>query len=178
MEKEWLKELVEQGLSITQIATHGNVCSSTVRYWLKKFDLRTVRWDHGKIPKDFNFPRKCSKCGETRPKKFYGNKRYTCGKCQNKYNHQKGRDNRKKALEHLGGKCIICGYNDYSCSLDFHHLCPETKDPNFKSYRGWTWERTIKELESCVIVCRNCHQAIHTGLLDLKDTAGRTGDDS
>ena len=166
MEEAHLKELVEKGLSTYKIAALENVASSTVRYWLRKFNLKTVRGKHGKVPKDFDFPRKCA-CGETDANKFYGNKKSICGKCQSKYNLKKGQVNRQRALEFLGNKCVICEYNTYTCSLDIHHLNPDGKDPNFRSYRGWSWGRIKEELSECVLLCRNCHAAVHTGCLKM-----------
>lgn len=67
---------------------------SNIKYWLDKYELRT-----NKLPRF-----KCQ-CGEADPKKLYGNKRYICGKCHNKYVIEKGRDNKKKMVDLLGGKC-------------------------------------------------------------------------
>lgn len=110
---------------------------------------------------------KCSKCGETDPNKFYGRKRCTCGKCHNEYTIQKGRENKEKALKYLGGRCVICGFDTYSCSLEFHHTDPSEKDKNFEHLRNWSWDRIIVELDKCKILCSNCHHAVHAGLLNI-----------
>lgn len=109
---------------------------------------------------------KCYICGEENPDKFYGNKTKTCGKCHNKQNIEKGKENKRFAIEYLGGKCICCGFNKYPCSLDIHHKNPSEKDANFGSYKGWSRERLIKELDKCVLLCSNCHNAYHNGYLD------------
>ena len=143
-------------------------CSQTnVRYWLKKYGLKVKRGPRGKLPKDFVTQRKCSVCGETSPDKFYGNKRCICAKCHNNYNHELGRENRKYALYLLGDKCIVCGFDKYKCALDIHHVDPVIKDPNFSGYRGWSRKRIEKEVKNCVLLCRNCHAAVHSGEINL-----------
>lgn len=106
---------------------------------------------------------KCE-CGETNPDKFYGNKRSICGKCHNQYTIKVGQEKRKKGIDLLGGKCLLCGYSKYCGSLDFHHVSPEVKDDKFDQMRGWSWSRIQKELENCVLLCRNCHGEVHAGV--------------
>lgn len=71
---------------------------------------------------------------------------------------------RKKelAVERMGGKCSICGYDKCLSALEFHHLDRETKEesPTYVIMR-WSWERAKKELEKCILVCSNCHREIH-----------------
>ncbi len=106
---------------------------------------------------------RCLKCGNTAPDNFYGTKKHICKQCHNKYTHAKGKEKRMYALEKLGGKCVSCGFNKYPCSLDIHHTDPSIKDEHFKSIRGWSLERIDREMESCVLLCRNCHSAYHSG---------------
>ncbi len=110
---------------------------------------------------------KCTKCGETNPDKFYGHKRTWCGACHNIYTSNQGRSKRERIIEYLGGCCSDCGYKKYTCSLDVHHFDPSKKDPSFASARGWSWERIEKELQGCCLLCKNCHAAVHAGLLQL-----------
>jgi hypothetical protein len=166
MEQEILKSLVAKGLTTREISEHQKCSQTTVRYWLKKFGLRVRRGPKGKIPKDLILPRKCA-CGETDPTKFYGHKKSICGKCQNQYNIEQRKKVRDKALEYYGGKCKRCGFNKYSCALDFHHIDPESKDINFNSAWSWSWPRLRKELDKCILLCKNCHAAVHTGELKL-----------
>lgn len=41
MDRVKLEELVNEGLSIRNIASNLNFSASTIRYWLSKYDLRT-----------------------------------------------------------------------------------------------------------------------------------------
>lgn len=156
--------LVERGDTLKQIAKTLLTSQSNVRYWLKKFDLKLKRGARGKKPKDFSFPRKCS-CGETDPNKFYGNKTTICGKCHCKNTLQKGRDNRVYILDKLGGKCVNCFFDKWKASLDVHHLDPSKKDVAFSTIRYWSKDKIDKEIEKCVLLCRNCHAAHHSGEL-------------
>lgn len=58
--------------------------------------------------------------------------------------------------------CSICGYNKNFAALDFHHINPEEKEQKMNQLLGKrpTPER-IKELDKCILVCKNCHAEIH-----------------
>jgi len=75
---------------------------------------------------------------------------------------------RIKSIEYKGGKCISCGYNKCNEALDFHHI-DESKKEFGLSEKGMTrsWERTMKELDKCILVCANCHRELHHGKLQL-----------
>lgn len=104
---------------------------------------------------------KCQFCGETDCKEFYGHKKTVCGDCHNQYTTRLGKSKRDYAIQKLGGCCVVCGYNKFSGSLDIHHLNPAVKDSRFKNFRGWSIERIKKEIENCVLLCRNCHNEHH-----------------
>ena len=74
---------------------------------------------------------------------------------------------RQKAIDYLGGKCIICGYNKYYGSIDLHHLDPSKKDSNFSSLRGWSWKKIKKEIINCVPLCKTCHGEVHGGIIKI-----------
>lgn len=171
MKKEELEVFIEKGLSIRGISEASGIPYSNVRYWLKLYKLSTIvpKYNKGGVgPKRLHreLGHRC-KCGETDPSKFYGKKYSLCGKCQNTYNTEKGREKRLYVINKLGGKCVYCGYSKYHCSLDTHHLDPAIKDPDFKGLRGWSYERIDKEIESCILLCRNCHAAVHSGFITI-----------
>ena len=85
-----------------------------------------------------------------------------CGrKC--KLNDHVTRNRRKwkqRAVELLGGKCVVCGYNKCVRALHFHHL----RDKEFSiSDSGCTrsWKRVEAELQKCILLCSNCHAEQH-----------------
>jgi len=155
MDKKLLNSFIEQGLSTTKIAKEFTCSQTNIMYWVKKYKLIT-----NPKPKDFH----CS-CGETRQEKFYRNKKTICRHCHNKYTIKKYKETRDKILEFLGDKCSQCGFDKFKSALDVHHLDPTIKDKNFSHSRGWKWNRLEKELKGCVLLCKCCHAAIHSGEL-------------
>lgn len=105
----------------------------------------------------------CQHCGETNPSKFYPRMKSNCKDCHNKHTWLRMESNVQYAKALYGNKCSICGYNKCTAALDFHHVDPSTKDPNFKRSRGWSRDRLLQELKRCILVCANCHREIHFG---------------
>ena len=110
----------------------------------------------------------CSNChreieGETSLKEKYGNNPNTNEKQLIKQ-EEKRRLNKKKALEYLGGKCQVCGYNKFSKALECHHMNPEKKEEKLCELYSKPWAIIQKELDKCVLVCSNCHREIHDGI--------------
>lgn len=159
-----LTELVNKHATIKEMALYFDVGFTTIRYWLKKYQLRTKRGPHGKIPKDMVVPRHCA-CGETDPSKFYGHKRTVCGICHNRYTLAQGQARKQRVREYLGGCCQLCGFAKYTAALHVHHKDPSKKSPNFNTSRGWSWTNLLKELQHCVLLCANCHAALHNNEL-------------
>lgn len=152
MERNELKIHVELGHSSYHIAKVLNISPSKVRYWLKKFGLSTKPY-RPCVPK--------CRCGETNPANFYGHKTSTCAKCHNGYTKKVGQETKQYVIAKLGGRCSNCAYNKYAGALDIHHTNPKLKDPNFRSLKGWGRARIDKEINSCILLCKNCHAEIH-----------------
>ena len=67
-----------------------------------------------------------------------------------------------------GGRCILCGYDEFPGALQFHHL--DRKQKSFGlAMRGLT--RSIaalrKEAAKCVLLCANCHAKVEWGAEEL-----------
>jgi 5-methylcytosine-specific restriction endonuclease McrA len=99
----------------------------------------------------------CKKCGA--PTK----KAVVCGSCRVTAWRQK---RKLKAIEYKGGKCILCGFSKYNSALEFHHLDPSQKDFALVS-KTISWERMKEELDKCVLLCSNCHHAVHSKEVEL-----------
>lgn len=54
--------------------------------------------------------------------------------------------------------CKDCGYNEHFAALDFDHLGDKEYNIAELSRRGWCWERILREIEKCEVVCSNCHR--------------------
>jgi 5-methylcytosine-specific restriction endonuclease McrA len=72
-------------------------------------------------------------------------------------------------LECFGGKCQLCGYDKYKSVLHLHHIHPEQKTHSFDNNLYWDLELLKVELRKCILLCSNCHMAIHTGCLHAVD---------
>ena len=70
-----------------------------------------------------------------------------------------------KLVEYKGGKCELCGYSKCFAALEFHHKDPKVKDFTIGG-KSWSFERLKSEVDKCILVCSNCHQEIHSNLLD------------
>ncbi|MBW3636690.1 MAG: hypothetical protein KY445_09540 [Armatimonadetes bacterium] len=151
-----MQALVERGLSASQIALEIGCSQINVRRWLKKYGLG--------IEAERSFL--CVRCGETDAAKFTSHKAI-CRSCYEMEIKKRRGDARHKALAHLGARCALCGFEKFEVALDVHHIDPTIKDPNFHAMRGWSFDEIEKELRGCVVLCKNCHAAIHAGLISL-----------
>ena len=115
---------------------------------------------------------KCVKCGqiEKKPYKVKSGRRKGkiqsyCRKCNHQNTLDRQRDFKKQCVEYKGGKCVVCGYNKYIGALDFHHTDPSIKDFGISKFRNTSFKKNEviikKELDKCILVCRNCHAEIH-----------------
>ena len=150
--------------TIRQISELETTSFTNIRYWLAKYGLRTKGRQVGQSTKKH----KCV-CGQKDPKQFYGHQKVLCKGCHQTKTIKRQRDNKQKARNWLGGKCVHCNFDKFQVALDIHHLDPGIKDPNFNRSASWSWERVQKELVDCVLLCRNCHMAYHAGLLTEVD---------
>jgi hypothetical protein len=64
------------------------------------------------------------------------------------------------------GGCIACGEKE-TCCLVFHHPDPSVKEVSVSRAEGYGMERARKEIEKCVVLCMNCHNKHHAGILDI-----------
>lgn len=73
----------------------------------------------------------------------------------------KGRINKRKLVEYLGGKCMKCGYNKYLSILEFHHIRDKNFNINVKLGNGCALPFLKKEVDKCLLLCPNCHRELH-----------------
>ena len=101
----------------------------------------------------------CKKCNKIYQREHYKNNK--------EYYHQRNIKRRKELKQLLfdikrKSKCNVCRENHPAC-LDFHHKNPDKKKISISLIpsRFWSDERTLKEIEKCVILCANCHRKAH-----------------
>jgi hypothetical protein len=154
MKKEILEKLVNDGNSIRDICKITNKSFSSIRYWIKKYELKTHkrRWDR-EPGNEKNT--KCVFCeNETK------NGCYYCQCCHQKLNRLRYRI---ALIKYKGGKCVDCGYEGNISVLEFHH-----KDHTQKEFGIGdgikSWETMKKEVDKCELLCSNCHRIRHSEL--------------
>ena len=92
-------------------------------------------------------------------------KRFRCRKCSTDAVTKRRKKIKFLAVEYKGGCCSKCGYNKSVWALDFHHLNPTEKDFSIGTDGNTrSWDEVKKELDKCIMVCRNCHAEIHEEL--------------
>ena len=87
-----------------------------------------------------------------------------CGSCLVNAN----RVNRKEFLvKHLGGKCVLCGYDKCVKALHFHHIEPSSKKFTVSGNHCRNMVDLLKEVEKCCLLCANCHTEVEAGFTSL-----------
>jgi hypothetical protein len=170
MEKKIFEAFIDKGYTQRQIGKDLKLSHTAVRYWLKKFKLKT----NGK-PKEkakiINGCKICTECKENKTvKEFYlrtDKKNYAskCKKCANKYYGNRIKDVKIKMIEYKGGECERCELklkDSHYSVFDFHHLDPKTKDVKFDKIKFRKWEKIKSEIDKCALLCSNCHRITHS----------------
>jgi len=78
---------------------------------------------------------------------------------KNLRHRERSKANKIKLLELHGNMCYICGYDEESSILHFHHIDPLTK--SFSVLKNG-YASAVKESAKCILVCPNCHYCIHS----------------
>ena len=156
MEKEKLQQLLDDGKSIREIAKIYNKGYSTVRHWMKKYDLKSKNEQFHKIyftEEDLEI------------KRLRHNKKTT------EVNRRRAFKRKAELIEEMfDGGCVCCGYNRCITALEFHHLNPKNKSFGLDVAKigQINYDSFKEEAEKCVILCSNCHREVHQELIDLK----------
>jgi hypothetical protein len=167
MKKNSLIEMVSKGMSLNGIAKVSGKGQTTVRYWLKKYELKTKADWYYKNKGAKNCPR-CNKVMSL--DNFYqrrgvaGGSVY-CKRCTNDQTIERMRHTKRLCIEYKGGKCEKCGYDKYDGALEFHHLDPSKKDFEISKKKATNIDSLKPELDKCILLCSNCHRELHGGMV-------------
>ena len=85
-------------------------------------------------------------------------------RCYGCTQRERRRTTKQYGIDLKGGKCQLCGYSRCISSLTFHHLDPKEKEFNISSCT-FSQKRIQEEFEKCILVCRNCHGELESGLV-------------
>lgn len=182
--REDLERLVEEGLSIAQIAEALDRGKATVRHWLIRYGLKT-QGGRGRRPSGqataakqaglLTTTMRCVRHGETA---FCLDARgyYRCKRCRSEAVVRRRKKVKAILVEEAGGACCICGYDRNMRALHFHHLDPSQKrhEINAKGV-ALALEKLRVEARKCVLLCSNCHAEVEDGLASIPaDALDRT----
>lgn len=73
---------------------------------------------------------------------------------------------KERAVELLGGECLVCGYDRCAKAMDFHHKDPSKKVFKIAGRAAFT-EELKSELRKCLLLCCRCHREYHSGFINL-----------
>jgi transposase len=170
IEQEQLQALVEEGLSVRQIAARCDVSATTVRHWLQRYELKTqpAHYARRDEPRPEEVLRECGThgWGSFVPVGAAGG--FRCARCNVQAVTERRRRVKEILVAEAGGRCVTCGFDAYVGALQFHHLDPATKAFEV-SRQGITrsLQRLRSEAQKCVLLCANCHAMVEAGLLTL-----------
>jgi transposase len=169
-QREALERLIAAGGTVQSIAEALGVHASTVQYWLRRHDLRTIR-HRGRhdIPPDRpdRLELECPRHGRTTFARRSGNG-YRCVKCRSAQVSKQRRRLKLTLVAEAGGRCQLCGYDRWPGALHFHHLEPGEKAFALSqegSYRSL--KRARAEAQKCALLCANCHAEVEGGFRTL-----------
>jgi transposase len=173
-----LESLVETGKTIAEIAEVLVLSKATVRYWLKRYQLRTrnkVGPRIGRRPLDLEARQaglaaikfSCIHHGET-DYAIEGRGYYRCKRCRSENIARHRRRLKEQLVSEAGGRCMLCGYERSFAALEFHHIDPTQKRFGI-SAGGLTQSlKTLRaEIAACVLLCSNCHAEVENGVTAL-----------
>ncbi len=176
VERDLLERLVAQGMSIADISASLERSKGTVRYWLRKYGLKTTTEREARLDGIVRPARAlgrqdvtmvCSQHGET---EFVleGRGYYRCKLCRSEAVVRRRRRMKAILVSDAGGRCRLCGYDRCLAALEFHHLDPAMKRIPLSSHGVAYALNTLREEASkCILLCANCHAEIEHGLETL-----------
>jgi DNA-binding transcriptional ArsR family regulator len=172
IDRETLSALVQEALSTREISDRLGLSQSTVRHWLRRHGLKTVRArrenSHGE--RGFDPDREIMECGRHGLTEFWLEARgiYRCLRCRSEAVSRRRRRLKQLLVAAAGGRCCICGYDRHIGALQFHHR--EGQDKEFGvADRGFTrsLEAVSAEAAKCVLLCANCHSEVEAGIVSV-----------
>lgn len=166
-----LQTLVDEGLSLQEIATEVDRSIAAVRYWLQKYSLMRVagsrRRRQAQEAKEAGLKQTMLECSQHGLAEFVLENRgsYRCMRCRQERVAEWRRRVKRRLVDEAGGGCAICGYSRCVAALHFHHLDP-TQKLFALSREGVTrsFAEAQAEAAKCVLLCSNCHAEVEAGL--------------
>ncbi len=171
MDKSRLQKQIDKGSTEREMADKFGVSQTTIRYWLKKFSLKTKNRQARRVNRSAQHvgTGNLDKCHECARKFVYTRKAgHRVGKCNSCYQAGRRRRRREQIYEAYGSKeCKICEYSGPDRAMSWHHIYPEEKSFSIGGSECRSWKSVKMELDKCILLCVRCHAEVHSGMHDL-----------
>lgn len=170
---EVLEIMVEDGLSLAEMAEQLDRIIPTVRYWLKRYGLQSgggLRRTASAAARREGLRETTMECPRHGLTFFVLESRgyYRCKRCRSDAVSKRRRVVKSALVKEAGGGCALCGYNRSPAALQFHHPDPSTKEFALSdSGISRSLARARTEAERCVLLCANCHAEVESGRVVL-----------
>jgi hypothetical protein len=163
-----LRALVEAGLTIEQMSAEVGLGAATVKHWLRRHGLRTVRARGASLPADqVEAMRRCRHHGDTLHVRR-GDGSFRCKRCRVEHVSARRRRVKQILVDEAGGRCVLCGYHRFAGALQFHHVDPDAKAFSLSAEGiARSLERARAEAKKCVLLCANCHAEVEAGIATI-----------
>ena len=168
-----LETMVGEGLTIEEIAKRVDRSKTTVRHWLKRYELRTVNRRGRRMKpalldaRDAGVRELVNECPVHGATGYVldGRGYYRCRRCRAEAVTRRRRKMKQVLVAEAGGECRLCGYAGSMGALEFHHLDPAEKRFELNA-RGvaWSLDTLRAEARKCVLLCSNCHAEVEERL--------------
>jgi transposase len=168
IDRATLERLVDEGLSIRQIAARADRGYGTVRHWLREHGLSTRRAGASRqVPRDAGevIRRECPVHGTADFVRRGDGSGWRCLRCRAEAVTKRRRLVKETLVCEAGGACVLCGYGRFAGALQFHHVDPRGKRFSLSALGvARSLERARAEAGKCVLLCANCHAEVEAGL--------------
>jgi transposase len=165
-----LATMIDQGFSLRRIARELDRSLASVRHWVRVYELATPRMrniERARAAREAGSGRTTLHCDVHGVSEFRADRtgRYRCVQCASAQVSRRRRRVKQILLEEAGGRCMLCGYDEYAGALEFHHVRPADKAFTI-SQNGVTRsiESAREEARKCVVLCANCHAEVEGGV--------------
>ena len=169
-----LRELVEQDLTVRQIAERVGTSPASAARWLKRHDLETTAAARRSGKRGAAQRRFVARC------KVHGTTTFVvrndggsaCLRCRARRVIARRRRLKEILVAEAGGRCVLCGYSRCVAALEFHHVDPASKRFSLAS-RGLTraLDTLREEAAKCLLLCSNCHAEVEAGVATVPGSA-------
>jgi predicted transcriptional regulator len=173
IEYDKLAALVEQGLTVREIAAELGRTPLTVRRWLTRHGLRTLATQRRE---QTQAARRSRQKTVTRICRHHGASVFVvdragyfrCRRCRAERVSRRRRKVKEILAAEAGGACRICGYARYIGALQFHHVDPSEKRLGFATGGvAASIDALRAEASKCVLLCSNCDAEVEAGVTPL-----------